>query len=413
MTISKKQKQILKDNLDVEYLAKEHTLQIKLAEEIDKAEKDRVSKEEAFNRKVQEIRIAAINDEIEKSKQERTNKYKNEVDDLYKNFEFLMKSADEQNEILKNLKITYDNDILKIDQNADKKKIDEQKKVYQDEIALLTAKDKILSKDSQAYWDNALQIEDKAWKSKLLGIKKGSKEEELINKEHAQNLKNIDQQSFDGRVKLFIGYFDEIEKLSKGLQSIAEGDKETQKMAIRIQEAATIGKLVLSDISAIRKAYTESPLTFGLPWSAFYAADMVIGAVAANQAANKSISALDASTTGGSSSNPMAGRQAYGDGGIIGGRRHAAGGTMIEAEQGEAIMTRGAVTMFQPLLSQLNQLGGGTAFSANAMGMARQDRPKYNNPQNTQVPIIKTYVVASEMQSMAHKQSRLKDLSTI
>ena len=98
---------------------------------------------------------------------------------------------------------------------------------------------------------------------------------------------------------------------------------------------------------------------------------------------------------------------------MIGGKRHAQGGTMIEAEQGEAIMTRGAVTQFAPLLSLMNQAGGGTSFNSNLM-TTRQDNPILSNPAQEQAPlIVKTYVVSQELTTEAHKQARLKNLSTI
>jgi len=85
----------------------------------------------------------------------------------------------------------------------------------------------------------------------------------------------------------------------------------------------------------------------------------------------------------------------------------------IEAEKGEAIMTRGAVTAFGPLLSLMNQAGGGTSFNSNLM-TTRQDNPILSNPVQEQSPlIVKTYVVSQELTTEAHKQARLKNLSTI
>jgi hypothetical protein len=104
----------------------------------------------------------------------------------------------------------------------------------------------------------------------------------------------------------------------------------------------------------------------------------------------------------------------YEEGGLIGGRRHAQGGVMIEAEGGEAVMTRGAVSMFAPMLSMMNQMGGGTSFSSNAVGGARPDAPAVNQPAVSQQPMImKTYVVENELTSAQQKQARLKDLSTL
>lgn len=119
-------------------------------------------------------------------------------------------------------------------------------------------------------------------------------------------------------------------------------------------------------------------------------------------------------TSGGGESGGQNLGKNYGDGGMIEGPRHAQGGIMINAEGGEAVMTRGAVTMFGPLLSTLNQAGGGTAFSNNMMGGARFDNPSRENPAAAQQPMImKTYVVSNELTTESEKQARLKDLSTL
>jgi hypothetical protein len=102
----------------------------------------------------------------------------------------------------------------------------------------------------------------------------------------------------------------------------------------------------------------------------------------------------------------------YEEGGMINGPRHAQGGVMINAEGGEAVMTRGAVTMFAPLLSAMNQMGGGTSFTRGAAGQAGYDAPKVTET-ITQPQIVKTYVVSSELTTEAQKQARLKDLSIL
>lgn len=59
-------------------------------------------------------------------------------------------------------------------------------------------------------------------------------------------------------------------------------------------------------------------------------------------------------------------------GGLVGGRRHSQGGTMIEAEQGEFVMNRSAVDSIGiETLNRMNQGGGSGAvnisFSGNVM----------------------------------------------
>ena len=56
-------------------------------------------------------------------------------------------------------------------------------------------------------------------------------------------------------------------------------------------------------------------------------------------------------------------------GGMIGGRRHSQGGTMIEAEQGEFVMSRSAVqSVGIENLNRMNEGGGGSAVTVNVSG---------------------------------------------
>lgn len=101
----------------------------------------------------------------------------------------------------------------------------------------------------------------------------------------------------------------------------------------------------------------------------------------------------------------------YGSGGVIDGPRHAEGGTLINAEGGEAVMTRGAVTMFGPLLSKMNQAGGGTPFME--LGGISPVSSVETTQSTLTNPVIKTFVVESDLTTAQHKQARLKNLSTL
>ena len=103
----------------------------------------------------------------------------------------------------------------------------------------------------------------------------------------------------------------------------------------------------------------------------------------------------------------------YADGGIVKGPGTSKSDSIpARLSNGEAVMTSGAVTMFGPMLSMMNQMGGGTSFAPNALTV-RPDNPKTNNPAQEQSLIVKTYVVENEMTSIQQRQSRLKDLSTL
>lgn len=193
-------------------------------------------------------------------------------------------------------------------------------------------------------------------------------------------------------------------------------DKIKEKYFYRNRDAQ-VGQAIISTLQSAISAYSSLAV---IP-----VVGPALGAIAAAAAlafGYKQVSLIKAQTyqssltTGGSdAANPAMANYGknYGDGGMIEGARHAQGGVMINAEGGEAVMTRGAVTMFAPLLSAMNQMGGGTSFSKGAAGQANFDNPKTTEPSNTPPVIVKTYVVSSELTTEQQKQARLKDLSTL
>ena len=126
-------------------------------------------------------------------------------------------------------------------------------------------------------------------------------------------------------------------------------DEELDKKTAEIERKAAIRDRIMKTFSviidtatAIMGAVAESPVTAGMPWTA------IISALGAVQLATIAAAPL-----------PKAAR-----GRLITGRTHAQGGEVIEAEAGEAIINRRATQMFLPLLSAINQAGGGVPFVA-------------------------------------------------
>lgn len=130
---------------------------------------------------------------------------------------------------------------------------------------------------------------------------------------------------------------------------ITKLDEELDKKTAEIERKAAIRDRIIKTFSvitdtatAIMGAVAASPLTAGMPWTA------IISALGSVQLATIAAAPL-----------PKAAR-----GRLITGRTHAQGGEVIEAEAGEAIINRRATQMFLPLLSAINQAGGGVPFVA-------------------------------------------------
>jgi hypothetical protein len=258
---------------------------------------------------------------------------------------------------------------------------------------------------------------------------------EVIGMEHEQRMRDIGAMEYEARKQvqlailgLSVQFGQTLSQIGEVLLQQAQGRdekkfKNAKKMAIAgivIEKAAAIGQIWTNNAIANAKAIASFPLTFGQPWVTINTVSAALSTAATIAAAAQAISGINgqdfqADTSGGSGGGTgnNYGRN-YEQGGIIGGERHYNGGTMIEAEKGEAIMTRGAVTMFAPMLSMMNQLGGGTPFAPNLMTTS-PDSPKsgYPSDHQSEQAIIKTYVVEGELTSAQQRQARLKDLSTL
>jgi len=154
------------------------------------------------------------------------------------------------------------------------------------------------------------------------------------NKKKKDDLKNrldngyITQKEYDAKTK----------ELDKELEK--QKAEQARKSAIR-EKAMNAFQIGIDTAMGIMKAVAAFPLTGGMPWVAFIAA---IGAFQLAAVLSKPI--------------PKAAK-----GKLIVGPSHAAGGTLIEAEGGESIINKRSTSMFAPLLSAINEAGGGVPFA--------------------------------------------------
>jgi hypothetical protein len=277
---------------------------------------------------------------------------------------------------------------------------------YQNELTELQASldSKLISE--QAYADKKAEINNKI----------ADNDAKLVDR-----TKQLDQIKLDAKRATADAEMSIAEGVVGLLNAVAGKSIELQKAAAIAEAIMGIAKVVIATNVAIAEfSASVAPLgPVGVPMAVAYATKMKvsealsIAAITVGAIAKlSSIGSASSSSGSTTSTSDQTRLKNYGDGGMIDGPRHAQGGTLINAEGGEAVMTRGAVTMFKPLLSMMNQAGGGTSFTQGAVGQASYDNPKSTGPVMDN-SIIKTYVVESELSTMQHRNARLKELSTI
>lgn len=285
-------------------------------------------------------------------------------------------------------------------------------------------------------YDDLRKEEDFAYQAQIKAAGDNVKIREQIEREHAAKMRQIGADEVEAKKQTTLMIENVTQQFGQTIGQIGdlmmqesqgrdkkmfEAGKKAAIAGIAIEKIATIASIVTNTAIANAKAVAAFPLTLGMPWVAIntvsaglsIAATIAAGISAISQINGTNFEAAGGGAGGATSPGNQLGRN-YEKGGIINGKRHAEGGTMIEAEKGEAIMTRGAVTAFSPLLSMMNQMGGGTSFTQGAVGQAGFDNPKVATPSQEQTPmIVKTYVVSTDMTSEQNKQARLKNLSTL
>ena len=268
------------------YEIEKAALEQKGKEDRDKKNKEEEESLNTFNEKVAEIKANAIKDENERAEAQRLAKLEKELKDLDSDKEFVKKSVTEQAEIKKAL-------IDASELEGQKSKNEIVAKGLQDEVALLQAQQKGLEKDSEAYWQNVNEIEDKSYQAKLIAAKGNAKEIEKIEKEHSLNKQEIAKLEKEAQFQIIKQRINDIQTFGSNLQVIAGKNKKLAIAGLLIEKGAAVADVVMNTAKATTKAVAASPLTLGLPWSALIIANGVLQSVAIIKSAVDGIAAIN------------------------------------------------------------------------------------------------------------------------
>ena len=433
LKMSNTRKKELKEAALLDYAAKEKALTIKQNEE-------NLKLVMAFNDKYRDLEIGAYSDELQRNTATREEKYKRDKRALEQDKQFIAASEETKKQMLINLEKAKNVDIQKIKDDAAKKdaeniykqiEFERQSRLmaiqtrlqmidneYKDEISKINERRKLADEQAQIDRDKEVENLDKLLKAKELTEKEYLERKKILDDKYnttiATNQINNEKAIIEQRKK----NIQAVQQLGDSIGALANAmgaESEAGRVLIKVQQAIALA----TTAAAIAQAFMGlgKDLAKGFPTNIIaVASTLALIATAITQF--KALTGSSQASGGGSSEAPKsAGNSAanlgvaYGDGGIIDGPPHAQGGMMINAEGGEAIMTKKAVTMFGPLLSQINQAGGGTSFNLGTIGQSNFDNPK-SSSSNDQM-IIKTYVVESELTTQQSRQARLKDLSTL
>ena len=225
--------------------------------------------------------------------------------------------------------------------------------------------------------------------------------------------------------------------LDKGLANVAAAGAllgqlagKNKKLAIAgvvIEQGAAVGKVLVDTSRAIAQAnaaaspFLANPITLPVGAATLsatliqtkIAAGLSIAGIVAGAA--KAISDINSADTGAAEGGAGAGSgkiaTSYAQGGLLTGKRHGAGGIatpMGELEGGEYVVNRRSTASFLPMLESINSMGQGGVLGSGNVSSGIE-----NASLSAQPPIIKTYVVASDVSSQQEADKMISDLARL
>ena len=464
----------LLEQVRVKYGIKVIELNKKRQEEDNKTFDDDQKKLKEYQDKILGIIIAADDNELSRNKAARAKKFEDDKAALEKDVNFQKETLERKITILMALEKAFNQDIQKLDDDDAQKGRDKNLKKLDDELKFLQIKGEALRQGTKSFFDNQRAIlktaekkeladlEDKAAKEKM-SAEKLAAEKLAIQEKYLKAAKDISDQELQAVLAAVQATLGAAQTIAGDIGKVAALGQQValEEANLRYIEQNELDKKTITNKLELEKKLLDNQKKFAIEEDAIKKKafeenkkiQIAQAIIATLQSAVGAYSSLIATPFVGPVLAPIAAAAAlffgykqvdlikktqyqsslrlseseklpenlsgksygenYAKGGMIGGKRHAEGGTLIEAEKGEAIMTRGAVASFGPLLSLMNQAGGGVSFNSNLL-TTRQDNPILNNPTQEQAPmIVKTYVVSQELTTEANKQARLKNLSTI
>lgn len=237
------------------------------------------------------------------------------------------------------------------------------------------------------------------------------KQKTEILRKYVEQRQAIDLAELQGKVDIANAALGLAAQVGGFLSEVAGENKKLQIAGLVIEKAAAIGGIIANTAMANAKAVAAFPVTFGQPWVGINTASAAISIATTIAQSAKAISDINSADT--EVETPPAAASAgskFANGGLLTGPTHENGGILTpmgELEGGEFVVNRASTASFLPLLESINSMGVGQNMSQGNLSSQAE-----NNSMGG-APIIKTYVVASEMSSQQEADKRISDLARL
>jgi hypothetical protein len=279
--------------------------------------------------------------------------------------------------------------------------------------------DEELIKQSQGNAEQQKLLQDARDKALLDGQKAYNDETVKMTEDTAAKQKAIEEAAFQFKMSKINQGIDLAAQAGALLGQLAGQNKKLAIAGVVIEQGAAIAKIITSTKIANAGALA-TPQAIASSGAAAVpvitmnniSAGLSIAGVIASAA--KAIGDINKAETSGGGGGAGGGSKAmptsYQEGGLLKGRRHANGGIMTpmgELEGGEFVINRAATASFLPMLEAINAMGVGRNGGQNNVGS------NFESSMGSGSPVLKTYVIASDVTSQQEADKRIQDLAKL
>jgi hypothetical protein len=399
--------------------------------EREKAAADRLKKEEEILNKIRDLRNqnylnSIVDDKVREQETARLEKEKAE-----REINALEATEKQKGDLKAQIAEQYRLKIEAINKKYNDKDIADEKKKADDLKNLLSqvrdaeantqAEKRALEiKKTEEYYDNLIkqaeqagldtvELEDSKYAKLTELFEKFATEDTQAKQNKADKDKAIEEKktadaeaAVNARMAMEMAFIYMLSDIGSIISTLAGENKKAQIAGLLIEKAASIATIISNTAGANAKSVLASPLTAGQPWVGINTASAVFSVAKVIAETAKAVSQINSAEQPKEIVAPTPAGSKFQGGGLLMGASHSQGGvkTMFgELEGGEFIVNRLATQQFMPMLESMNQVG--------------QSQSERMMSGSASAPIIKTYVVASDMSSELEKKRKLDELARL
>ena len=366
-------------------------------------------------RKVTDEKIALIEDENERAREAEEVRHARAIDDLETRLETEKDLTAKQRAAINNLieleEQKHQQKMLELDNKAQEEKRKADEKALEERIAAANKETQAMMDLVKLEWENrineaankgqqTLQMEIDAAKARMDALQQleGESDAEFKARQLAAERDYIDAKKALDEYELEIeqAKYDALSGMVNGLSSIMEAFGEENEAMAKVSKILALGEIAVSTGKAIAAGVAQAAATG--PWPANIAA---IGTTVATVLANiaTAISTVKSAK--------------FATGGLVTGPGSSTSDSIpAHLSNGESVMNAKTTSMFGPLLSSLNQAGGGIAFNP-GLGGQREGYEFLASAVAAGMKSVNLHVGIDEITRVQDRVTHIREISTI